>query len=484
VKLLGVDGALVSGNNISNFETTEGTLRLGVWLDGGTRNTTVAGNTIHDIRYTGGGAFGGIGIAVVTDESGSNNTILNNMIYDISGSGRNFGDGNIIGTALPGSNCPVGIYVGPRIGGTGSQSGVSIYYNTIHLTGSTLNTAGAYSFGIALASGSSATIMNNIVVNNLGVAGSGVGAVAVYAAGAGQLSSSNYNDYYCAASSGTNVVGKIGGTDYTTLAGLQGATGADGNSSSTNVTFLSSSDLHLSGGSVGDPLLGGTPIGGITTDFDGDTRDATNPYMGADEADTPLPITLAEFTAMVEPGTDHVRLYWATLSEINNFGFYIQRRQGNEESFVDVPGGFVVGHGTTSEPQQYTFIDTAVTSGTWYYRLKQVDLNGAVHLSEPVQVGVVTGVEELVPVHYSLSQNYPNPFNPSTVITYGLPRSSHVLLEVYDALGKLVETLVEKNHEPGQYHVRLDAEGLAAGVYYYRLTAGDFVSTKKLLLIK
>jgi hypothetical protein len=187
---------------------------------------------------------------------------------------------------------------------------------------------------------------------------------------------------------------------------------------------------------------------------------------------------------MVEPGTDQVRLYWATLSEINNFGFFIQRRQGNEESFVDVPGGFVVGHGTTSEPQQYTFIDTAVTSGTWYYRLKQVDLNGAVHLSEPVQVGVVTGVEELVPVHYSLSQNYPNPFNPSTVISYGLPRSSHVLLEVYDGLGKLVETLVEKNHEPGQYQVRLDAEGLAAGVYYYRLMAGDFVSTKKLLLIK
>ncbi|MGB2959423.1 MAG: T9SS type A sorting domain-containing protein [Bacteroidota bacterium] len=480
VKLLGVDGALVSGNNISNFETTEGTLRMGLWLDGGTRNVTVAGNIIHDIRYTGGGGWGGMGIAVVTDESSNNITILNNMIYDITGSGRDISDGNIIST---GGNSPVGIYVGPRIGGSGSQSGVSIYYNTIHLTGNTLNTSGAYSLGIALASGSSATIMNNIVVNNLGVSGSGVGAVAVYAAGSGQLSSSDYNDYYCASSS-TNVVGKIGGTDYTTLAGLQDATGADGNSSSTNVTFLSSSDLHLTGGSIGDPLLAGIPIGGITTDFDGDTRDATNPYMGADEADVPLPITLAEFTAMVEPGSDHIRLSWATLSEINNYGFFIQRRQGHEGVFSDIPGGFVVGHGTTSEPQQYTYMDTTVTSGTWYYQLKQVDLNGAVHLSEPVQVGVVTGMEEVVPVEYNLSQNYPNPFNPSTVISYGLPNGSHVSLEVYNALGQLVEQLVDKEHEPGQYQVRFDAKGLSAGVYYYRLTAEDFVSTKKLLLLK
>jgi len=481
VKLLGVDGALVSGNSISNFETSEGTLRLGVWLDGGTRNATVAGNTIHDIRYTGSAGWGGIGIAVVTDESGSNNMILNNMIYDVNGKGRDVSDGNIIYTN---GCCPAGIYAGPRIGGSGSQSGVSIYYNTIYLTGNTLNTSGAYSFGIALAAGSSAAVMNNIVVNNLGVAGSGVGPAAVYASGSGQLASSDYNNFYCNASSSTNVIGKIGGTDYPTLAGLQGATGSDGNSSSTGVTFLSSSDLHLDGASIGDPLLAGAPIGGITTDIDGDTRDATNPYMGADEADLPLPVTLAEFSAAVEQGGAHVRLSWATLSEVNNFGFFIQRRQGSDGAFVDIPGGFVVGHGTTAEPQQYTYRDTTVTAGTWYYRLKQVDLNGAVHFSEAVRVGVVTGVEEIVPIEYNLSQNYPNPFNPSTVISYGLPRSSHVLLEVYDALGQLVETLVDQHHEPGQYQIRLEAEDLAAGVYYYRLMAGDFVSTKKLLLIK
>jgi hypothetical protein len=93
-------------------------------------------------------------------------------------------------------------------------------------------------------------------------------------------------------------------------------------------------------------------------------------------------------------------------------------------------------------------------------------------------------MEEVVPVEYNLSQNYPNPFNPSTVISYGLPNGSHVSLEVYNALGQLVEQLVDKEHEPGQYQVRFDAKGLSAGVYYYRLTAEDFVSTKKLLLVK
>ena len=133
---------------------------MGVWLDGGTRNVTVAGNNIHEIRYTGGGGWGGLGIVVATDEASNNILVMNNMLYDISGDGNNVGGGFL-------AYCPIAIYAGPRLGGSGSQSGVSIYYNTIHLTGNTLNMSGAYSFGIALESGTSATIMNNIVIGNL-----------------------------------------------------------------------------------------------------------------------------------------------------------------------------------------------------------------------------------------------------------------------------------------------------------------------------
>ncbi len=337
-----------------------------------------------------------------------------------------------------------------------------------------------------IGAGTSGTIKNNIIVNNLGSAGSGEGAVGVYAAsGSSQFSAINYNNYYCAASSGSNSVGKIGGLNYGTLSAFQGATGQDANSSSTNVTFFSSSDLRLTGGSNGDPLLMGTGVG-VTTDIEGDPRDATNPYMGADEADSPLPITLAEFFATIESGTHHVRLNWATLSEVNNFGFFVQRRQGDEGPFVEIAGSFVKGNGTTTLPQQYTYLDATVTPGIWYYRLKQIDLDGIVHLSEPVQVGVVTGVEEQVPLEYALAQNYPNPFNPSTTIAYELPKTSQVRLEVYDALGQLVGTLVDREQDPGRYMVQLKADDLSAGVYFYRLQAGagDFAATKKLLLVK
>jgi hypothetical protein len=89
-----------------------------------------------------------------------------------------------------------------------------------------------------------------------------------------------------------------------------------------------------------------------------------------------------------------------------------------------------------------------------------------------------------VSAQYSLTQNYPNPFNPSTVISYQLPAGSFVTLKVYDILGREVATLVNEVKPPGTYTVRFDASGLASGVYVYRLTAGDFVQTCKMLVIK
>ena len=91
---------------------------------------------------------------------------------------------------------------------------------------------------------------------------------------------------------------------------------------------------------------------------------------------------------------------------------------------------------------------------------------------------------EVVPTAYSLSQNYPNPFNPSTTIKYELPKSSHVSLTVFDILGREVSVLVNERRDAGVHEVRFEAAGLASGVYFYRLQAGPFVDTKKLLLVR
>jgi hypothetical protein len=88
------------------------------------------------------------------------------------------------------------------------------------------------------------------------------------------------------------------------------------------------------------------------------------------------------------------------------------------------------------------------------------------------------------PQEFLLSQNYPNPFNSTAVIRYGLRRSSHVTLVVYNALGQTVANLVDGEMGPGYYEVPFHADRLASGVYYYRITAGEFVQTRKLLLAK
>jgi hypothetical protein len=104
--------------------------------------------------------------------------------------------------------------------------------------------------------------------------------------------------------------------------------------------------------------------------------------------------------------------------------------------------------------------------------------------SGPVLIDDVSGGIEKIPKQYSLYQNYPNPFNPTSVIRYDLPKSSFVTLRVYDVLGREVGTLVNERQEPGVHQVNWQASGFASGVYFYRLRAGSFVQTKKLILLR
>ena len=103
-----------------------------------------------------------------------------------------------------------------------------------------------------------------------------------------------------------------------------------------------------------------------------------------------------------------------------------------------------------------------------------------------VSFGTTTTAEEetSLPAEYSLSQNYPNPFNPSTTIHYELPTRSHVVLKVFNVLGQEVTTLVDEAKLAGRHQVRWDADGFSSGVFLYRLQAGEFVETKKLILLK
>lgn len=97
---------------------------------------------------------------------------------------------------------------------------------------------------------------------------------------------------------------------------------------------------------------------------------------------------------------------------------------------------------------------------------------------------IMTKEKEILPTEFRLYQNYPNPFNPTTTIKYSIPKSSFVKIIVYDILGNEIATLVNEDKTSGYYSIAFYANKLASGIYFYRMQAGNFVETKKLILIK
>jgi len=198
-----------------------------------------------------------------------------------------------------------------------------------------------------------------------------------------------------------------------------------------------------------------------------------------------LPVELTSFTASAI-GTS-VLLKWRTATELNNYGFEVQRKIVNEGGKGDITEwskiGFVSGNGTSNSFKSYRFTDTRIAIGKFAYRLKQIDNDGTFKYSDEVEVYLG------VPQEFSLEQNYPNPFNPTTTIHYSLPVKSKVSLKVFDLLGNQVLELVNKEQEAGRYDIPFNTNTaertLASGVYFYQLqTNTGFSSVKKLVLLK
>jgi photosystem II stability/assembly factor-like uncharacterized protein len=187
-----------------------------------------------------------------------------------------------------------------------------------------------------------------------------------------------------------------------------------------------------------------------------------------------MPVELTSFSAIIS--NSKVQLYWSTATELNNHGFEIER---SLDKTIWATIGFREGYGTRSEPQDYTYSDdiSEISSSKFYYRLKQIDFDGSFEYSDIVEV-------EIAPSVFFLSQNYPNPFNPSTSIQYAISSRQFVTLKVYDVLGKEIATLVNEERIAGTYEIIFNSSSLASGIYYYQIRAGDYVETKKMILMK
>ncbi len=196
-----------------------------------------------------------------------------------------------------------------------------------------------------------------------------------------------------------------------------------------------------------------------------------------------LPVEMTSFSAN-EIGQE-VLLNWATATETNNKGFEIQRSPSPTPSQMEGANntywntiGFVNGNGTTTEKKSYSFIDKSASSGTYLYRLKQIDFDGTFTYSKEIEINFS------VHLAFSLSQNYPNPFNPTTTIQYTLPEESNVKLTLINSLGEKVMELVNGKVNSGNHEVRLNGSNLASGIYFYKLQTEKYSTTKKLILLK
>ena len=186
-----------------------------------------------------------------------------------------------------------------------------------------------------------------------------------------------------------------------------------------------------------------------------------------------VPVELTSFVAELING--EVQIKWTTATEINNSGFQVERKTENTE-FISI--GFVPGFGTTTEPKSYFFKDESAKSGTYTYRLKQIDYDGSFEYSNEVEIEISS------PLEFVLEQNFPNPFNPTTKIRYSLKDGCDVALYVFDVLGNKITSLVNSYQNAGMYEVIFDGKNLSSGIYIYHLQAGEFTAIKKLILLK
>jgi|GEM_PF-4919749 len=186
----------------------------------------------------------------------------------------------------------------------------------------------------------------------------------------------------------------------------------------------------------------------------------------------PLPVELSSFNAEVKGSS--VKLLWSTKTEVNNYGFEIERSYDKTEWHCI---GFVNGAGDCNSERYYELIDENVRAGrSVYYRLKQIDTDGKYNYSDVVEA-------KLELKGYELYQNYPNPFNPDTKIEWMQEREGTAVIRIFDAAGKLLRRFAE-NRAAGLQYMIFSAEGLTSGIYYYELECGGVKLRKSMMLLK
>jgi hypothetical protein len=172
------------------------------------------------------------------------------------------------------------------------------------------------------------------------------------------------------------------------------------------------------------------------------------------------------------------QLQWTTATEVDNYGFEIERRAMANSTWIMI--GFVAGAGSSNIVHNYIYIDNNLLAGTYAYRIKQINNNGVFNYSNSTELSIVSMPKEL-----KLFGSYPNPFNPSTKVQFTVPANGNVRLNVFNIIGQKVATLFNGAAEAGNlYTTNFDASRMATGLYFSVLEFGNQRITQKMLMTK
>lgn len=264
-----------------------------------------------------------------------------------------------------------------------------------------------------------------------------------------------------------------------------------GNPSLYRVFFINENTGWCGGGASGSGAIYKTVNGGINWTGPYSTLSFVNSIYFMD-ANTGFIATGGSSVGSIQKSTDG-GVNWVTVHSSSSgyvyYVFYLNSLTGFASGGPDIIMKTVNGGNnwvSQSLPTSNNYLNSIyfVNSSTGYSAGYNNMQNGFVFKTTNGGVSFINQIGNTIPERFSLEQNYPNPFNPSTNIIFQIQRNSFATLKIYDVTGKEVATLVNESLAPGKYEVSFDGSNLNSGVFFYRLTAGDYSETKRMLIIK
>jgi|GEM_PF-357618 len=200
--------------------------------------------------------------------------------------------------------------------------------------------------------------------------------------------------------------------------------------------------------------------------------------------ESPTPVKMSLIKASFQG--QYVALNWKAIGGTSYFGFNVFRSKRKEGPFAQINDRLIEAKGSSVSSGEYAYKDEQrLSSGIYFYRIQQIGTDGTITLSEPVSVQVGNGL----PKSIQLNQNYPNPFNSSTAISFYLPKSQFIVLDILSVTGERMTTLLNANKTPGLHSVSWNGKNangvdVPSGIYVCRILAGELVTTRRIVLIR